>query len=266
MLLHCSLFSTFLLQYEEKKKLGASLGILSGSSSGLFQTFRSFSRSSTLPSLILWFPPTSWLRSCSMLSWDPVSLKFGFHYKLHVPNWILVSPPQLSDFYHLMNYHSVSPHFAPLLPVVPRAHRLCWVYSSLSLFHPQGYPSLKFTLPLSPPVQQVSPVVFCKYRPYRSFYVSSDTALAPGLLLPPTSCRFWNCAAAIAWLGFALAAFCAFYAVFASPSQDTLSGPWGGCSFTFHKFHLLRDIIAWGFTSQVYLLSRWIPDGTIRIT
>jgi len=28
------------------------------------------------------------------------------------------------------------------------------------------------------------PVVFCKYRPYRLFYVSYDTALAPGLLLP----------------------------------------------------------------------------------
>ena len=26
------------------------------------------------------------------------------------------------------------------------------------------------------------------------------------------------------WLGFALAAFCAFHAVFALPSQDTLSG------------------------------------------
>jgi len=51
-----------------------------------------------------------------------------------------------------------------------------------------------------------------------------DAALAPGFLLSPTSSRFWNSAAANAWLGFALAAFRAFYAVFASPSQDTLSG------------------------------------------
>ena len=34
--------------------------------------------------------------------------------------------------------------------------------------------------------------------------------------------------------------FALFYAVFASPSQDKLSGIWGGCSFTFHTFHL-RD-------------------------
>ena len=32
--------------------------------------------------------------------------------------------------------------------------------------------------------------------------------------------------------------FALFYAVFASPSQDKLSGIWGGCSFTFHTFHL----------------------------
>ena len=37
--------------------------------------------------------------------------------------------------------------------------------------------------------------------------------------------------------------FALFYAVFASPSQDKLSGIWGGCSFTFHTFHTfhLRD-------------------------
>ena len=32
--------------------------------------------------------------------------------------------------------------------------------------------------------------------------------------------------------------FALFYVVFASPSQDKLSGIWGGCSFTFHTFHL----------------------------
>ena len=49
--------------------------------------------------------------------------------------------------------------------------------------------------------------------------------------------RFWISAAVNAWLGFALAAY---HAVFASPSQDKLSGIWGGCNFTFHTFHL-RD-------------------------
>jgi len=56
------------------------------------------------------------------------------------------------------------------------------------------------------------------------FHVSSDTALAPGILLLTPWCRFWICAAATAWLGLALAAFRAFHAVFASPSQDILSG------------------------------------------
>ena len=45
-----------------------------------------------------------------------------------------------------------------------------------------------------------------------------------GLFAAATLCRFWNSVATIAWLGFALAAFRAFYAVFASPSQDKLSG------------------------------------------
>ena len=45
-----------------------------------------------------------------------------------------------------------------------------------------------------------------------------------GLFAAATLCRFWNSVATNAWLGFALAAFCAFYAVFASPSQDKLSG------------------------------------------
>ena len=49
-----------------------------------------------------------------------------------------------------------------------------------------------------------------------------------------TLCHSWNCVATIAWLGLALVANRAFYDVFASPSQDILSGLWGGCSFTFH--------------------------------
>ena len=39
-----------------------------------------------------------------------------------------------------------------------------------------------------------------------------------------TLSRFWNSVATYAWLGLALAVSCAFYAVFASPSQDKLSG------------------------------------------
>ena len=55
-----------------------------------------------------------------------------------------------------------------------------------------------------------------------------------GLFAATTSSHFWNSVATYAWLGLALAVSCAFYAVFASPSQDKLSGLWGGCSFTFH--------------------------------
>ena len=84
-----------------------------------------------------------------------------------------------------------------------------------------------------------------------------------GLFAAATLCRFWNSVATNAWLGFALAAFCAFYAVFASPSQDKLSGLWGGCSFTFHTF-CFRDVIAWGFTSQTishkHGISQEIPN------
>ena len=59
--------------------------------------------------------------------------------------------------------------------------------------------------------------------------------------------RFWNSVATYAWLGLALAVSCAFYAVFASPSQDKLSGLWGGCSFTFHYCFTT-------FTLEKYLL------------
>ena len=78
------------------------------------------------------------------------------------------------------------------------------------------------------------------------FLFNSDTALAPGILLLPSSCRFWNCAAATAWVGLALAAFRTFLRClrFAKPSQDTLSGLSGGCSFTFHTFHTLNSEVA----------------------
>ena len=45
-----------------------------------------------------------------------------------------------------------------------------------------------------------------------------------GLFTATTLSRFWNSVATYAWLGLALAVSCAFYAVFASPSQDKLSG------------------------------------------
>ena len=60
-----------------------------------------------------------------------------------------------------------------------------------------------------------------------------------GLFATTTLSRSWNSVATTAWLGLALAATCAFYVVFASPSQDKLSGIWGGCSFTFHQVSLL---------------------------
>ena len=53
--------------------------------------------------------------------------------------------------------------------------------------------------------------------------------------------------------GFALAASRAFYAVFASPSQDTLSGIWGGCSFTFHHVSLARLELLEGYPRNSYL-------------
>jgi len=45
-----------------------------------------------------------------------------------------------------------------------------------------------------------------------------------GLFTATTLSRPWNSVATTAWLGLALAASYAFYAVFASPSQDKLSG------------------------------------------
>ena len=44
------------------------------------------------------------------------------------------------------------------------------------------------------------------------------------LFAATTLSRFWNSVATYAWLGLALAVSCAFHAVFASPSQDKLSG------------------------------------------
>ena len=51
-----------------------------------------------------------------------------------------------------------------------------------------------------------------------------------GILLLPPLRRSWTSAFATTWLGLALAILRAFHAFFASPSQDILSGFWGGCS------------------------------------
>ena len=131
-------------------------------------------------------------------------------------------PSELVQHFHSLNCFSVSLHIINSEFI-----------NSISFI--QRFIPLLNSLSLSPPVQQVSPCCLLQI-PFHLLNVSLDTALAPGLLMPPPLRRFWNRAAAIAWLGFALAAFCAFYAVFASPSQDTLSGIWGGCSFTFHRF------------------------------
>ena len=56
---------------------------------------------------------------------------------------------------------------------------------------------------------------------------SGDAALAPDLMLLPP-CSFWTCVVATVWLDLALAILRAFCAFFASPSQDTQSGIWGG--------------------------------------
>ena len=83
-----------------------------------------------------------------------------------------------------------------------------------------------------------------------------DTALAPGWL-SPTSSRFWNSAAATAWLGFALAAFCAFYAVFASPSQDKLERSLRWVQFHVSHVSPVRYELLEGFPRNTYLLISW---------
>ena len=83
--------------------------------------------------------------------------------------------------------------------------------------------------------------MYLRILPLRRAFCCRHLRAASGIALLPLP--GW----ASPWLLFAL-----FYAVFASPSQDTLSGLWGGCSFTFHTFHTFNSeiCIAWGFTSQ----------------
>ena len=83
MLIHCSLFSPFLLLYGGGKKLGGQPGhivrLVIRCSILLSQTLRSFFLVINSTPLSPCFSPTSWLRSCSILSWAPVTLKFLFH-------------------------------------------------------------------------------------------------------------------------------------------------------------------------------------------
>ena len=85
--------------------------------------------------------------------------------------------------------------------------------------HPCYHSPLLIT-PTSPPFRR------CLLRIVLRFFGYCPRA---GLFAATTLSRFWNSVAT-----YALAVSCAFYAVFASPSQDKLGGLWGGCSFTFH--------------------------------
>ena len=78
-----------------------------------------------------------------------------------------------------------------------------------------------------------------RYRLLRIVLLIWSDCPRAGPFATATLSRSWNSVATTAWLGLALAATCAFYVVFASPSQDKLSGIWGGCSFTFHQVSLL---------------------------
>ena len=89
---------------------------------------------------------------------------------------------------------------------------------------------LIFMIINSQPCHNLSPSLltptgfFFRCRPQRIVLRIFGCCPRAGLFAAATLCRFWNSVATNAWLGFALAAFCAFYAVFASPSQDKLSG------------------------------------------
>ena len=106
------------------------------------------------------------------------------------------------------------------------------MFSHLKFISPLCKASLPITLP--PPVVSDD---FCGFSfflvclmylwilPLR-FFCCRHLRAASGIPLLPLP--GW----ASPWLPFAL-----FYAALASPTQDKLSGLWGGCSFTFHTFH-----------------------------
>ena len=142
-------------------------------------------------------------------------------------------------------------------------HPSLWVYQ-LYLFYPKVYPALKFIIAFTTRPTGLPLLPFCKHLLICWMYLLI-------LLLRRTFwCRHLWAASGIAllplpgwaslWLLFALSTLSSLRQ--AKYTERTLRR----VQFHVSPFHLLRDIIAWGFTSQVYLLWRWIPDGTIRTT
>ena len=155
-----------------------------------------------------------------------------------------MSPPRFSDYCHLINHFSV-----------PSAHRLCWVYSS------NVYPALISHYRHHHLSNRFPPVVFCKFRFYRLFYASSHTALVPGLLLPPTSSRFWNWACCHCLAGLRFGCFLRFLRClrFAKPryTERTLRRVQFHVSQVspFTRYHCLRVYLA--SISSFALASPW---------
>ena len=109
------------------------------------------------------------------------------------------------------------------------ANSSCWPTMSRTCPAMQEKKKKDPVLELPPPPCAVLPVFSTHVwlSAIENFWISKVVWAAPGIAL--LSSPGW----ASLWRLFAL-----FYAVFASPSQDKLSGIWGGCSFSFHTFHL----------------------------
>ena len=182
---------------------GDSLGILSGSSSGA----HSLPRHSFILALLHTDSRLSLSCSFQLLPFFCLGL-----YVLTCPQELLLS---FYDSYTLSLYfNSLVAFFMSHSP-----------YSIFSAFYSHHYHFLvyKFTA-LSQPISLTPIGFFFRCRPRRIVFRFFGYCPRAGLFAAAFLSRFWNSAATIAWLGFALAAFCAFYAVFASPSQDILSG------------------------------------------
>ena len=201
------------------------------------------------------------------------------------------SPPLM--YFHIPLYGplsstctSISSFPCTLSYLIPHVWLVQWNSLPLCLYFHRfsSYPNLLMIFPCFPlryPLLDIFPPLSCSYR--FSFHVLfasfPHSLLTPppfrrrllrivlrflgncrraGLFAATTLSRFWNSVATNAWLGLALVVACAFYAVFASPSQDKLSGFWGGCSFTFHqcftflrmKSHCLRVYLAFDFSQN----------------
>ena len=101
----------------------------------------------------------------------------------------------------------------PLCPSLPRLLLPSSLHIMIIISHPCCHsPSL---IPTCPPFRRRQLCIVLRFFGY---------CPCAGPFAATTSSRFWNSVATYAWLGLALAVSCAFYAVFASPSQDKLSG------------------------------------------